>query len=101
MGKNIKVSSYDQLEATAKTLEDNSAVYTQIYQQLLQEAETMGAAWEGVDNQAFVEQIKGFTDDLKQMAQRLLDAAEVIRTEKEGYIARQDTNVTEVRKLQN
>lgn len=61
----------------------------------------MGSAWEGADNLAFVEQINGFTDELKMMASKLSTASQALEKQRANYVARQDNNITQVKKLIN
>ena len=63
MGKTISVASFEDMAKASQKLQSLSETYTEIYTQLMQEASTMGSAWEGADNLAFVEQITGFTED--------------------------------------
>lgn len=101
MGKQISVTSFSDMAAASNKLKELSETYTEIYQQLLQNAGTMGAAWEGADNLAFVEQINGFTEELKAMAQKLMNGAEALDQQRKNYIARQDGNIEAVKKLAN
>lgn len=101
MGKDIFVGSFDDMAKAAQKLQSLSETYTGIYTQLLQEASTMGAAWEGADNQAFVEQISGFTEELKGMAAKLSMASQALDKQRANYVARQDNNITQVKKLAN
>ena len=101
MGKQISVSSFEEMAKASKKLQSLSETYTEIYTQLLQEASTMGAAWDGADNLAFVEQISGFTDELKAMATRLSTASQIIETQRANYVQRQDDNIAQVNKLTN
>ena len=100
MGKQIRVTP-SELGTAADKLSTISEGYTQIYTQLLQQASTMGAAWEGEDNLAFVEQINGFCQELKDMATKLVSAAEALRLQKSNYENRQADNIAQVRKLTN
>ena len=101
MGKTISVASFDDMGKAAQKLQAISVSYTNIYSQLMQEANTMGTAWEGADNIAFVEQINGFTEELKAMAAKLSAASQMLDRQKANYIARQDSNITQVKKLIN
>lgn len=101
MGKTISVASFDDMEKAAKRLQELSEIYTEIYKQLMQEANTMGAAWEGADNLAFVEQINGFTEELKTMAAKISSASQALDKQRANYVARQDNNITQVKKLIN
>ena len=58
-------------------------------------------AWEGADNQAFVEQITGFTEELKSMADKLSVSSETLHKEKQNYVERMDGNIANVKKLAN
>ena len=101
MGKTISVSSFDDMAKAAQRLQNLSETYTEIYTQLLQEATTMGTAWEGADNLAFVEQINGFTEELKAMAEKLSLASQALDKQRANYVARQENNITQVKKLAN
>lgn len=101
MGKTISVASFEDMEKAAKRLQELSDTYTQIYKELMQEANTMGAAWEGADNLAFVEQINGFTEELKTMAAKISSASQALDKQRANYVARQDNNITQVKKLVN
>ncbi len=101
MGKQISVASFDEMAKASSQLQTASETYTEIYSQLLQEANTMGTAWEGADNIAFVEQINGFTEELKAMASKLSLASQALDKQRANYVARQDSNITQVKKLTN
>lgn len=100
MGKKILVTP-EILEKTSGQLETHSQSYSDIAKQLMQTAQTMGAAWEGDDNLAFVDQITGFTEDLDKMAQKLSVAGQALKQIKDNYVQTQQHNITQVRKLQN
>lgn len=101
MGKQIYVASFDEMAKASKRLQALSESYTEIYTKLLQDANTMGTAWEGADNLAFVEQINGFTEELKAMAAKLLTASQALEKQRANYVARQESNITQVKKLVN
>ena len=101
MGKVISVASFEDMAKAAQKLQSLSDSYTEIYTKLMQDANTMGSAWEGADNLAFVEQINGFTDKLKAMAEKLSIASQSLDKQRANYIARQDSNITQVKKLVN
>ena len=101
MGKSISVESFEDMREASKKLQTLSETYTEIYTQLMQEASTMGTAWEGADNLAFVEQINGFTEELKTMAAKLSTASQALDKQRANYVARQDNNITQVKKLVN
>lgn len=101
MGKVIAVASYEEMERTANTLREIAESYAGIYTKLMEDAETMGAAWDGADNLAFVEQITGFTEKLRAMSENLVTAAEMIDQQRMNYINRQNDNIAQVKKLVN
>ena len=101
MGKTIRVASFEDMARASKNLLTISETYTEIYTQLMQEANTMGTAWDSADNLAFVEQINGFTEDLKTMALKIRTASEALDKQRANYVARQDNNITQVKKLAN
>ena len=101
MGKTISVASFEDMAKAAQRLQSLSETYTEIYTQLLQEANTMGSAWEGADNLAFVEQINGFTEKLKAMAAKLSTAGQALDKQRANYVARQENNITQAKKLVN
>lgn len=101
MGKIISVASFEDMAKASQRLQALSETYTEIYTQLMQEANTMGTAWEGADNLAFVERINGFTAELKNMADKLSLASQALEKQRANYVARQDNNITQVNKLVN
>ena len=96
MGKIIRVTP-EQLEAASKKLHE----YTEIYSRLMQQAETMGEAWQGADNLAYVEQINGFCDNLRGMSEKLQEAGDILLQQKTNYVNRQEDNIAQVKKLTN
>lgn len=66
MGKNIQVDP-SKIDAAASKLSELATTYDSIAKQLMSDATTMGEAWQGEDNVAFCNQIKGFTEELSQM----------------------------------
>lgn len=100
MGKKIKVTT-EELEKASNSLKKTSESYTEIYKKIFQEVDTMGEAWQGADNEAYVAQIKGFCEELKQMADKVLTASTTLKTQKDNYDNRQQENITAVKKLTN
>lgn len=101
MGKTISAASFEDMAKASQRLRSLSETYTEIYTQLMQEANIMDSAWEGADNRAFVEQINGFTEELKAMAAKLSIASQALDKQRANYVARQDNNITQVKKLVN
>lgn len=100
MGKNIQVDP-SKLDTTSAKLEELSTTYSSIAKQLMMDATTMGDAWQGEDNQAFCNQIKGFTEELEQMAKKLKSASETLKQQSTNYKNRQDAITSAVKNLAN
>lgn len=100
MGKSFTVDD-DALNNASKELAEISANYTRISTQLMDKASTMGAAWDADDNLAFVSQITGFCDDMKNMASKLQNASEIIAQQSKNYSTHKEDNITQVRKMAN
>lgn len=94
MPADVNVQSFSKMKSTAKELETLSKSYSSIGKQLIQNASTMGTAWEGADNQAYVKKISGITKELEAMASKLLTASRALDQEAQNYINRQDANVS-------
>lgn len=101
MGKDINVQSFSDMANAAQKLNSLSEEYSQISKQLMQKAEQMGEAWQGADNQAFVQQISGFTQELDMMATQLKTDSDTLTKQKQNYEQRQDDNISQVSKLAN
>ena len=100
MGKFIRVTP-EELGTASKKLTEISGTYTEIYQQLLGEAEGMGQAWQGDDNLAFVNRINGFLEELQAMAKKIESAGATLEAQRVNYVNRQQANIDAVNKLTN
>lgn len=100
MGKSIRVEP-QQLQTASKALSSLSSKYSGISSQMMQKADHMGNAWDSEDNKAFVAQIDGFCEDLKQMTQKLDSASEMLRLQYDNYENRKNDNIAQVKKLTN
>jgi WXG100 family type VII secretion target len=100
MGKKITVTP-EELEKTSASLKQISTNFTEIYKQLLQHSSTMGEAWTGEDNVAFVNQMNGFCEELKLMADKITTAADALSKQKANYATRQESNIAAAQKLAN
>lgn len=101
MGKTIKVTSMDEMMRAANRLQAISQNYKNLSTKLMQQAKTMGTAWDGADNLAFVNQINGFSEDMQAMADRLTKAGQTLTKQRANYVSRQETNMVAVRRLVN
>jgi uncharacterized protein YukE len=100
MGKTFFVDT-GVIGETSTKFKNHSEMYTQIYTNLIQQAQTMGTAWESEDNLAFVNQISGLCDDLKSMSDKLISASEVLKQMQINYENRLNDNTAQVKKLSN
>lgn len=100
MGKTANITSFAEVEKISKNLQALSETYTDIYTQLLQKANAI-SGWDGKDNDAFVEQINGFTEELKTMAAKISQMSQIIDQQRINYINRQNDNINQVKKLTN
>lgn len=100
MGKNIQVDP-SKIDSASAKLDELSTTYDSIAKQLMMDATTMGDAWQGEDNQAFCNQIKGFTEELSQMAKKLKSASDTLKQQSTNYKNRQDAITSAVKNLAN
>ncbi|MCL1852298.1 MAG: WXG100 family type VII secretion target [Peptococcaceae bacterium] len=89
----------EQLAKASKEISQLSETYTTIYKQLLQAATTMGAAWEGADNLAFVGQINGCCTDLQKMADKMRLASQALDKQQKNYFNRQQDNLNRIKNM--
>lgn len=73
----IKVKP-EELRSTAAKIRERCDEYTKEYTQLFNEIDAMSSAWQGADNIAFTNQIKGFMDDFQKMRRFLADYAALL-----------------------
>ena len=100
MGKNIQADPA-QMKTVASQIAELSQTYSNYAKQLMQDASTMGDAWQGEDNQAFVAQITGFTEELELMARKLQTGSETLTQQATNYEQRQDAITSGVKSLAN
>ena len=90
-----------ELHKASQKFSQLSSDYTNMYNRLINTASTMGEAWKAADNLAFVEQINGFCDELKSMADHLIQASDALKQQATNYESTRDNNVTGVKQLAN
>ena len=100
MGEVIKVDPKKLLEAADK-MEGSASKYEKIGKSLMERATRMGEAWQGEDNQAYVNQIKGFTDDLESMVKKLRRVVAALQAQAKNYNDTQKNNIDNAKKLNN
>ncbi|MBP3413774.1 MAG: WXG100 family type VII secretion target [Clostridia bacterium] len=90
-----------ELEKASAQVSNLAEEYTQQYRQLFSEVDAMGSAWQGVDNQAFTNQIKGFEDDFIKMVTLLGDYANFLKYSAQHYTEVQNNIASAATKLSN
>lgn len=100
MGRTIIVDPA-KLQAAATQMGQITGDYQKQYNRLFSEVDGLGAAWQGIDNQAFVNQIKGFTDDFNQMVALLNQYAEFLKSSAQTYTSTQNNIADAAKRLQN
>lgn len=90
-----------EMKKAADKLKQQSEEYSSIYTQLLNAAGTMGSAWKAPDNLAYVDQINGFLEELKAMANHINQASQTLEHQAKNYEAIVDGNIGEVNNLAN
>lgn len=100
MGRTIRVNP-QELNTVASRIDNQAAEYRRLYNMLFSDVGRMRAAWQGVDNQAFTEQIEGFREDFDMMARLMDEYSAFLKNAAKTYQAAQDDVVANARKLAN
>ena len=90
-----------ELETTAGNIETMAADYESLYTRLFTEVDNMSAAWQGADNLAFTNQIKGFTDNFQDMKKLMDQYSEFLKSAAQMYRQTQDDRVAQAKNLTN
>ena len=90
-----------KLESAAGKMDAQAADYESIYKQLYSEVDGMAAAWQGKDNIAFTNQIKGFEDDFQKMVALMREYSEFLKKSAVAYRTTQDEIVAGAKRLTN
>ncbi|MEH7009616.1 WXG100 family type VII secretion target [Neobacillus niacini] len=100
MARSIQVDPA-KLEAAANKIDSQSADYERVYKNLFSEIDAMGAAWQGADNLAYVNQIKGFMDDFNKMKSKMDELSQFLKTSAKTYRETQNEVVSGAKRLTN
>ena len=90
-----------KLSSAATIIISQADDYERVYKQLFSEVDGMGAAWQGIDNQAFVTQISEFTIAFQQMTALMREYADFLNQSSKTYSQAQNDTVTSVKRLTN
>lgn len=88
-----------RLDASASHIELQIVSYEKNYHRLFQEVDAMGTSWQGKDNLAFVQQIKGFQSDFYKMATVMREYSNFLKLSAKLYRETQDDRVNQARRL--
>ena len=75
----------ERLESTASYIESANQDYDRTFQAIYTQVDKMSASWSGKDNTAFVNQIKAFEDDLRQISIIMRQYADFLRNSARAY----------------
>lgn len=89
------------LEQTATRMEEQCTSYDKTYHQLYSCVDAMQVAWQGSDNLAYVNQIKGFQKDFNQMVILMRQYVEFLRQSAKAYRMTQEDRIAQARALTN
>lgn len=98
MARIIKVDP-EKLDLVANDMEKLIGEYQGIYKALYGEVEGMSSAWKGVDNQAFVQQIKEFDNDFQKMIELMSQYRQFVVDSSTAYKKTQSEIVAAAKKL--
>jgi len=89
------------LEGVAKSVDSNNQEYQRLFKKLYSDVDNISAVWQGEDNLAFVNQIKGFLDDFNRMSQIMNQYSDFLRNSARSYRDCQSQLVQQVKSLTN
>lgn len=100
MGRTIVVDP-QKLTAAANQMDGIIVDYQKQYNKLFSDVDAMGAAWQGRDNQAFVNQIKPFMQDFNKMTTLMQQYSQFLKDSAKAYQTTQNNIVSSAQKLAN
>lgn len=90
-----------ELHKVSTKLNDLSNEYEEVYKSLLNSASTMGEAYKAQDNLAFVDQINGFSEELKAMTEHMRQCSQAMEQIAKNYEVTSENNTASVKRLAN
>lgn len=100
MSRKIKVDPAE-LQAAANLMKTQVEDYRSLYTSLFSEVDGMASHWQGADNIAFTEQIKGFMDDFTSMENMMTEFANFLEQCANTYSQTQQEIISSARTLAN
>lgn len=89
------------LESSANKITQEVNDYQKTFMQLFEEVNILSAAWEGKDNLAFTNQIRGYEDDFRQIAILCEQYSEFLRASARAYRETQEELTNQAKRLIN
>lgn len=89
------------LEGVATKISDYEQEYKRLYTLLNQDVESLQSAWQGKDNIAFTNRIKGFNDDFNHISMLLSQYQTYLKNTAMAYRQTQEQLISEVNRLAN
>ena len=90
-----------RLEAVGSKIEEQTADYSKMYQQLFTEVQAMKKAWQGADNIAYTTQIEVFREDLEKMKKLLEQYSIFLKESAKIYKRTQEDVISKAKTLTN
>lgn len=100
MAGKIKVNP-QTLEQASTKIQGLVDQYEQQYKDVFKKIEALKACWDGSDNLAYVEQVKGFEEDFKNMAKEMDNYAKFLKDSANAYRSVQQQVAQNAKKLTN
>ena len=98
MGVTLSVET-QTLKEGARKISNYADTFENIYKSLLQQAESMGDAYQGDENTTYVEKIKELSTNLNAMTEHLRTASTTLNTQAQNYEDRKNDNIAQIGKL--
>ena len=89
------------LESFANQIDDYSSQYRNKYQLLNNEVDRLQISWNGKDNMAFTNQIKGYNDDFEKIHMILNQYSHYLKNAARAYRETQNELIAQITRLTN
>ncbi len=90
-----------EVRSTARQLTQLATDYDALYKEVLAKISETSAKWQGVDSEAFREQVEGFRDDFQKMKQEIDDYATFLLQSADAYEKQQEETRQKAKTLTN
>lgn len=89
----------ERLELSSRKIDSEAQQYEKKFMQLFEEVEKMKNAWQGKDNIAFTNQIRGFENDFRQIYVITQQYSEFLRSSARAYREMQNELMNQVKRI--